>query len=46
MDKLVIRGGKPLEGTVRADGSKNGALPILFASILAEEISEKVIGRR
>ncbi|MCA8959124.1 MAG: UDP-N-acetylglucosamine 1-carboxyvinyltransferase [Planctomycetes bacterium] len=37
MDKLVIRGGKPLQGSVCADGSKNGALPILFATIMAEE---------
>lgn len=37
MDKLVIRGGNPLHGDVRVSGSKNGALPILFASILADE---------
>ncbi|MEE8143382.1 MAG: UDP-N-acetylglucosamine 1-carboxyvinyltransferase [Planctomycetota bacterium] len=37
MDKLVITGGNPLNGSVQVDGSKNGALPILFAAILAEE---------
>ncbi|MGE3164033.1 MAG: UDP-N-acetylglucosamine 1-carboxyvinyltransferase [Planctomycetota bacterium] len=37
MDKLIVRGGHPLRGSVRVSGSKNGALPILFASILAEE---------
>lgn len=37
MDKLVIRGGNPLQGSVTVDGSKNGALPILFASLMAEE---------
>ncbi len=37
MDKLVIRGGNALSGTVTVDGSKNGALPILFATLLAEE---------
>ncbi|MEM7165343.1 MAG: UDP-N-acetylglucosamine 1-carboxyvinyltransferase [Planctomycetota bacterium] len=37
MDKLVIRGGNPLRGSVNVHGSKNAALPILFASILAEE---------
>lgn len=37
MDKLIVRGGNPLLGSVRVSGSKNGALPILFASILAEE---------
>lgn len=38
MEKLVIEGGKPLEGTVRIDGAKNAALPILAASILAKGI--------
>lgn len=37
MDKLVIRGGNPLHGNVSVHGSKNASLPILFASILAEE---------
>jgi UDP-N-acetylglucosamine 1-carboxyvinyltransferase len=36
MDKLVIRGGVPLSGTVRVSGSKNAALPILLASLLVE----------
>lgn len=36
MYKLVIQGGKPLQGSVKAAGSKNSSLPILFASILAE----------
>jgi len=43
MDKLVIQGGKVLSGTVRASGSKNAALPILFASILS---SKKLIFSR
>ena len=37
MDKLVIEGGVPLAGRVRISGSKNAALPILFASILLSE---------
>ena len=37
MDKLVIEGGLPLTGTIEVSGSKNAALPILFAAILAEE---------
>ena len=37
MDKLVIEGGIPLNGTIDISGSKNAALPILFASILHEE---------
>lgn len=36
MDKLIIRGGRPLRGEISVSGSKNAALPILFASILAE----------
>ena len=36
MDKLVIEGGRPLQGSVRIEGAKNAALPILAASILAE----------
>jgi UDP-N-acetylglucosamine 1-carboxyvinyltransferase len=37
VDEIVIRGGKPLAGTVRVGGAKNAALPILFASLLTEE---------
>lgn len=37
MDKLVIEGGVPLRGSIAVSGSKNAALPILFASILLEE---------
>ena len=36
MEKLVIEGGPALSGTMRVSGSKNAALPILFASILLE----------
>lgn len=35
MEKLLVDGGRPLEGTVRASGAKNAALPILFATLLA-----------
>jgi UDP-N-acetylglucosamine 1-carboxyvinyltransferase len=35
MQSFVIEGGRPLSGTVRASGNKNGALPILAASLLA-----------
>jgi UDP-N-acetylglucosamine 1-carboxyvinyltransferase len=37
MESFVIEGGRPLSGTVRAAGNKNGALPILAASILSSE---------
>ena len=33
---MVIRGGKALSGTVRAGGSKNAALPMMAAALLAE----------
>jgi UDP-N-acetylglucosamine 1-carboxyvinyltransferase len=36
MDKLQIRGGKPLEGEVRISGAKNAALPILAATLLSD----------
>jgi len=35
MQSFVIEGGRPLSGTVRASGNKNGALPILAACVLA-----------
>ncbi|MCC6534038.1 MAG: UDP-N-acetylglucosamine 1-carboxyvinyltransferase [Burkholderiales bacterium] len=37
MDKLIIEGGRALEGRVRISGAKNAALPILAASILTSE---------
>ncbi len=37
MQKLKIRGGKPLGGTVRISGAKNAALPILCAAILSPQ---------
>ncbi|MEM1449317.1 MAG: UDP-N-acetylglucosamine 1-carboxyvinyltransferase [Planctomycetota bacterium] len=37
MDKLIIEGGRPLEGTIRTAGSKNAVLPILAAALLPRE---------
>ncbi len=37
MQSFRIEGGRPLAGTVRTAGNKNGALPILAASVLASE---------
>jgi len=34
--KLTIQGGRALKGTIKAAGSKNSSLPILFSSILAD----------
>jgi len=36
MDVIVINGGKALNGSVATSGSKNAALPLLFATLLAE----------
>jgi UDP-N-acetylglucosamine 1-carboxyvinyltransferase len=36
-ESFVIEGGQPLNGTVRAAGNKNGALPILAACLLTDE---------
>jgi UDP-N-acetylglucosamine 1-carboxyvinyltransferase len=35
MDKLLIRGGVPLDGEVRISGAKNAALPIMCAALLS-----------
>jgi UDP-N-acetylglucosamine 1-carboxyvinyltransferase len=37
MQKLKIRGGKTLNGTVRISGAKNAALPIISAALLSAE---------
>ncbi len=37
MEKLVIRGGEPLLGTVRVSGAKNAALPCMAAALLTDE---------
>ncbi|MGQ0812145.1 MAG: UDP-N-acetylglucosamine 1-carboxyvinyltransferase [Nitrospiraceae bacterium] len=34
MDRIVIKGGTPLRGSVRISGAKNAALPILASTIL------------
>ena len=37
MDKIVIRGGVPLSGTIPIAGAKNAALPLMAASLLTDE---------
>jgi UDP-N-acetylglucosamine 1-carboxyvinyltransferase len=37
MDKFLIKGGKPLHGTVTISGAKNSALPVMAASLLTAE---------
>lgn len=36
MDKLIIKGGVPLDGEIRISGAKNAALPILMGALLAD----------
>ncbi len=38
MEKLMIRGGKPLYGEVNISGMKNSALPVIFGTIAANDI--------
>jgi UDP-N-acetylglucosamine 1-carboxyvinyltransferase len=33
-DRLTVEGGRPVEGTIRAAGNKNEALPVIAASLL------------
>src|SRR3954468_13850184 len=37
MDKILIRGGLPLSGTIQIGGAKNAALPLMVASLLTAE---------
>ena len=37
MDKLLIKGGAPLNGEIYASGAKNSALPILSATLLTDQ---------
>lgn len=37
MEKIIVRGGKSLKGTVKPEGAKNAVLPILASTILASE---------
>ncbi len=37
MDKIQIRGGRPLSGTIVVGGSKNASLPVMCASLLTDE---------
>lgn len=37
MQKLIIQGGKPLQGEITISGAKNAALPVLCAALLTRE---------
>ena len=36
MDKIIVEGGRPLEGNVTVSGAKNAALPILVSALLTD----------
>src|ERR1700753_3957109 len=38
LEKFVIEGGVPLSGTITPAGNKNGALPIIAACLLTDEV--------
>ncbi|HTC66362.1 MAG TPA: UDP-N-acetylglucosamine 1-carboxyvinyltransferase [Candidatus Acidoferrum sp.] len=38
MDKFLIKGGKPLHGTLAISGAKNSALPAMAAALLTKEL--------
>jgi UDP-N-acetylglucosamine 1-carboxyvinyltransferase len=40
LDGFVLRGGRRLAGRVRVSGSKNAALPCLFATLLTDDPCE------
>ncbi|EDP69364.1 UDP-N-acetylglucosamine 1-carboxyvinyltransferase [Carnobacterium sp. AT7] len=42
MEKIVVRGGKHLTGSVKVEGAKNAVLPILAATILASKGQSKL----
>ncbi|MDP6925848.1 MAG: UDP-N-acetylglucosamine 1-carboxyvinyltransferase, partial [Rhodospirillales bacterium] len=37
MDRIRIRGGKPLHGVIQIGGAKNAALPLMAAALLSPE---------
>ncbi|MBZ5749111.1 MULTISPECIES: UDP-N-acetylglucosamine 1-carboxyvinyltransferase [Metabacillus] len=37
MEKIIVRGGRKLNGTVKVEGAKNAVLPVIAASLLASK---------
>src|SRR5438874_13342056 len=37
MDRICIKGGRPLSGTIPISGAKNATLPLMIASLLTDE---------
>ena len=42
MEKLIINGGKPLDGRVKISGAKNAVLPIIAATLLGQDTPSKL----
>ncbi|MGR3766125.1 UDP-N-acetylglucosamine 1-carboxyvinyltransferase [Rossellomorea sp. NS-SX7] len=42
MEKIIVRGGQRLSGTVQVEGAKNAVLPVLAATLLASEGKSKI----
>ena len=36
LEKIIVRGGNKLSGSVKVEGAKNAVLPVIAASLLAE----------
>lgn len=43
LEKIIVRGGRRLNGTVRVEGAKNAVLPVLAASILASREKSTIL---
>ncbi|MEC1259280.1 UDP-N-acetylglucosamine 1-carboxyvinyltransferase [Bacillus swezeyi] len=42
MEKIIVRGGQKLNGTVKVEGAKNAVLPVIAASLLASEEKSEI----
>ncbi len=42
LEKIIVRGGSRLQGSVKVEGAKNAVLPVIAASILAKEGSSTI----
>lgn len=43
LEKIIVRGGGRLNGTVKVEGAKNAVLPVIAASILASEEKSTIL---
>jgi UDP-N-acetylglucosamine 1-carboxyvinyltransferase len=42
LEKIIVRGGRQLSGSVKVEGAKNAVLPVIAASILASRGTSKI----